>query len=601
MLMKLLYAARSAIVSGLNRAWVGLVSDRGRPGAFFRGRLAEPLLFRDAMAALNAVVVSDLKYRPKDRLAWKAWSEERDRRFLEGLAVKNAKAKGRMEQLHARLAVLDGHRRQRMAPFDAARRRLFEHVWQNEYELRLLLDPVITVHPDEVSFEAFSRDESTYARLSAGNAMFEEAGTRGLGTTNIDFSPRLHAEMQRLRTYRRTELAIGSEGFSASADAGGDDPVARAAASGGAGPVFEKKIDLPDSWVRGFLQVHSAMTLGLTSFRMQAADLLAICRHLRTHRARTSPRSLRYELVPGRPARVVLEPWNAAFEMGPDSVFEGAKPITVRTWGRDRLLVLARLLPVAKSITVHLAGMGLPSFYVADLGAASFTLGLSGWTDNDWTAGEGKFHLLSRPMSVSTAELTTAYDALKDARFGAEAYFAMRTGLGLDKTRSALSHLCQVGRAMYDLAGGVYRFRELFDEPFTPTAAAAALAPVEPALPASAKPFQPGAEPVPVSGSPATAEPVSPETAAQAMHLSGGIRIIARRPVGEGGFKLSGSASDGDGPRVRPLLHLDGHGKIVDASCTCRHFAKHRLTTGPCEHVLALRLAHMDRLEQEGA
>ena len=74
-------------------------------------------------------------------------------------------------------------------------------------------------------------------------------------------------------------------------------------------------------------------------------------------------------------------------------VFEGRVPVIaeakeaqeIRVWGRRRLHVLERLIPIAKKFTVYLLGNGMPSFYVADLGPMSFTLGLSGWTANDWS------------------------------------------------------------------------------------------------------------------------------------------------------------------------------------------------------------------------
>ena len=45
----------------------------------------------------------------------------------------------------------------------------------------------------------------------------------------------------------------------------------------------------------------------------------------------------------------------------------------------------------------------------------------------------------------------------------------------------------------------------------------------------------------------------------------------------------------------------DASGRILEATCTCAWSQKHGLTQGPCEHVLALRLGHMHRLEAEGA
>ena len=50
---------------------------------------------------------------------------------------------------------------------------------------------------------------------------------------------------------------------------------------------------------------------------------------------------------------------------------------------------------------------------------------------------------------------------------------------------------------------------------------------------------------------------------------------------------------------MRPLLHVDREGRIIEASCTCSYYKKHQLTQGPCAHILALRLAHMSRLEAE--
>ena len=87
------------------------------------------------------------------------------------------------------------------------------------------------------------------------------------------------------------------------------------------------------------------------------------------------------------------------------------------------------------------------------------------------------------------------------------------------------------------------------------------------------------------------------EIGAQAIFASDNVRIIASRPVSTG-YKLSGSAKGGDGKRVRPLTHVDWEGHIIEASCTCPFYARSKMTQGPCEHILALRLAHMSRLEK---
>jgi hypothetical protein len=552
------YGGQSRIVSGLSSGRVALATNTLREATYFHGQLGRPLLLREGLAALYDVVVSDFKYRPRDREAFSAWLAEQDRKFLLGLALDSSEARQQLEQLELRRAELDGLRQKRRAGFFEARRRYFDFAYTNEYELSLVLDPVITIHPDEIAFEAFSRDESSYARLAAKYDLFERIDAFECGTTNVDFSARLYSELDRMRSYRATRFDVDPSGFGV--------------ASAGVSAHKEKKVDLPDSWLNGFLQVHAAMTLGLARVRLSPIDLYNLCRFVRRRRAKASPRAMRWLLVPGRRTRVVFEPWEHVIELSPSSVFEGDKELTIRTWGRDRLRTLARVLPVVERAEVYLAGHGLPSIYVCDLGDATFTLALSGWTDNDWT-GDARFGLLSRRLDATADELTRSYEALRKVRFATAAALAAETGLGVEKTRSSLSFLCQAGRAMFDLGGGVFRHRDLFLEPFSAKNTLNEVA--------------------------AKAEASDPRAlAARQIFEAGDVRMIARRPV-TAGYKLSGSAKGADGERVRPLLSVDHQGAILEATCTCRHFRTHRLTLGPCEHVLALRLAHMSRLQAE--
>ncbi len=558
MIVNLKYAAESAISQSPRGAEIGLATNTLRENVYFSGVLGRPVLLREALGVLRSVVVSDLKFHPKDRPRYRAWLEEQDRRFLSNLGIRSEKARQELERLNARLDDLNRRSEKRREVFHQARSRYLQFALENDYEKFFILDPVITVHPDEIFFEAFSRDESSYARLGVAHAHFEDAGPFACGTTNIDFSTGLADGLERIRGYRTTRLAVGPMGLAVAAQTKSGVEIHR-----------EKKVELPESWLRGFLQVQSAMTLALKHFVMAPVDLYNICRYLRLHRTRTSPRALRYEMEPGKKVRAVLEPWGHGIEL---TCLHDGPPASIRTWGRDRLRVISRLLPQTRRIDVYLAGFGLPSFYVLDLGGATFTLGLSGWTDNDWTGG-GKFDLLTRRLAGAASDLMTVYEVLRSRRVARDFELAQETGLGLEKCRSAASHLCQLGRAIYDLACGAYRHRDLFFDPFTPQEAAAAVKPV-------------------------VSEKAPEAKAARQIFEAERVRVIARRPVTTG-FKLSGSARGESGPRVRPLLHVDHEGKIIEASCTCAHFKSHALTKGPCEHVLALRLAHMERLEAE--
>jgi len=288
------YAGQSGIVSGLRDTRVGLATNSVRDPAFFKGVMRSPTLFREGMAALYSVVVSDYKFRPRDRLAFKAWLDQQDQKFLANLGNRTEDAKRRIAALEARRDVLDQKRIDRLKPFYRARAEYFEWVYTHQYELKYLLDPVITVHPDELSFEAFSKDESSYARVGVKYDLFEKIDEFACGTTNVDFSASLHGELDRMRSYRRTRFDI--------------DPSGLAVVREGSASHKEKKIDLPESWVKGFLQVQSAMTLGLTRLRIEPVDLYNLCRFLKRHKAKESPRAMRWELVPGKRARVVFEP-----------------------------------------------------------------------------------------------------------------------------------------------------------------------------------------------------------------------------------------------------------------------------------------------------
>src|SRR5439155_10548794 len=111
------YAGRSAIVNGLRDARVVFATNRLREPTFFRGDLAQPVLFREALATLYRVVVSDYKYRPRDRLEFRAWLEEQDQKFLDSLGMKSKQSRERLLKLEARLAELNAARTDRLRPF----------------------------------------------------------------------------------------------------------------------------------------------------------------------------------------------------------------------------------------------------------------------------------------------------------------------------------------------------------------------------------------------------------------------------------------------------------------------------------------------------
>ncbi|ETW95054.1 MAG: hypothetical protein ETSY1_32290, partial [Candidatus Entotheonella factor] len=447
------YFGNTAVDHRADRTALSFAPDLKRQPTFFTGKLRHSLAFREAISALHDVVISDLRFQPRDKSEYKAWAAQRE---LEEWGVLQAEIGGqkqavvaRMLELQQQIQTLDQRQYERRAPFYRARQKYFNYLYERDRDAWFVLDPVITVHPDELFFECFSQDESSYGRLGVDYEVFEDVGDYACGTTNIDYSQALYDEFQKIRSYRTTEFTVDPSGFEVATE--------------GEERYRELKIDLPDSWVRGFLQVNSAMSLDATRVDLHPLDIHNFCFVLRRHKAKTSPRSMRYHLDPGKPVRVVFEPWNIEVAC-PRSIYEGPEATEIRVWGRRRLLILERLIPIAKQFSVYLLGTGMPSFYVADLGNMWFTLGLSGWTANDWSTA-GNFDLMAPRAEVDSFTRERIFHALHESWYEHPDALAARLQLDPAVVLGALGLYTQAGRAIFDLNKQVYRLRELSRDP----------------------------------------------------------------------------------------------------------------------------------------
>jgi hypothetical protein len=533
------YRGSSSVESQPDRTALSFSPDLNRAPTFFRGELAQGVAFREAMSALHDVVVADLRYQPKDRSEYLAWLAKQELLDFADVAQQRSKTAARIREVSQELESLRARSHDRHAPFYRARQKYFDYLYRRDINAWYVLDPVITVHPDEVFFECFSQDESSYARLGTSFEVYKHVSEFACGTTNVDYSQELYDEFQKIRSYKSTLFEVDPSGFEVSTQHEES--------------YKEVKIDLPDSWVRGFLQVSSAMSLPMLSFQLHPMDLHNFCFILRRHRELKGPRSMRYVLRPGQPVKVVFEPWNLEVVCR-RSVYEGSQASEVRVWGRRRLHVLERLIPVAKSFTVHLLGTGLPSFYVADLNSMSFTLGLSGWTANDWSTA-GNFDLMAPRATVDDVTKRRVFEGLKENWREDPVTLSRRLDIDRKLVLGALSAYTQAGRAIYDLNKGVYRVRELSREP----------------LPMERLRFSSERE----------------EKASK--WVEAGAVSSKSRAAPEGTTRLSGTVRDGR-RAFEATLVVDGDQRLIDASCDCNFFKQNKLYKGPCEHILAVRL-----------
>lgn len=425
--------------------------------------------------------------------------------------------------------------------------------WVSKEERLVSFDPVITVHPDRVFFEAFSQDRSAYGLVIVDRAILAPEGDVVTGTTNVDFTAWLWAALAEMRSRRETWLRIEASGLEV--------------ATFGAGGRFERKVDLPEDWVRAFLQLQGAMAMPGTRLRLRPVDLLAAIRFLRYTKSRLAPRALRYEMMPGRDARLVLEPWEHAVPLrGADHTY--AEPRIIRTWGRRRLKLIEPLLPYADRVDVYLKGRALPSFYVVSLPGVSFVLGLSGWTENNF-AGSGGLDLLT--PATGTASLDDALEALRAAHALSADTLATSLRASKDEATALLVRLTRLGRAIYDVERREYRSRELFAAPLDE----ARFYPPDPRLDEARGWFAQGAAAVTSAAARETRKTRRLKTPDGPLLRE----VILRDWVVEGTV---------DGERTE--IVLDDGGRIIFGRCGCRFFDDNLLNLGPCAHMLALFL-----------
>lgn len=521
--------------------------DTQRKPTYFSGELAQGVEFREAISALHEVVVSDLRFKPTDKSAYKAWVAQQEQLDWVQINADRQEVQQRIQELSLELQQLESRQAARMAPFYRARRKYFDYLYEKEKEAWFVLDPVITVHPDEIFFECFSQDESSYGRLGVNYEVFRQIGEFACGTTNIDYSDALYQEFQKIRSYKKTFFQIDPSGFEVQMT-GHED-------------YKEVKIDLPDSWVRGFLQVNSAMALPAIQIELHPMDVYNLCLVLRRHKEKQGPRSMRYCLKPGHPVKVVFDPWGLEV-LCPRSCYEGSIEQEIRVWGRRRILILERLIPLARKFTVHLLGQGMPSFYVADLGEMSFTLGLSGWTANDW-ATAGNFDLMAPRAQVDTLTQQAVFGALCKEWYESPNELAQQLNLEPGVVLGTLGAYTQAGRAMYDLNKRVYRVRELSREP----------------LPMDQLRF------------------ANPREESASRFLSEHKVQLKEPETGVGMLRLNGSVAE-QHHTYYPWLEIDADQRLQKANCSCNWYTQNKLYKGPCEHMLALRMAYYQVLER---
>lgn len=585
MKVKYNYASPSMCTGNGNKTTLGMSTDLSREkNVSFLGKLKHPLIFRDAMLMLREIVISDTSIKKKEREDFFAWLEgEIERRILvheQYMPNVRDELTNNMDNLITEIKVKDDEIAKLYKLKNEIKKEIDKHdVWRDynnlerhfwkfikdrDYDLWFVLDPVITVHKDIVSFEAFSIDESTYGCLSINMDEFELLKEPELGTTNIDFSHKLAREIERFRTYNEVNLSVNPKGFSVE--------------SGIMPEHVEKKIELPDTWIKGFNQVSAAASLGGIDIELTKTDMYDICSFLRRHKEKESPRYMKWILDPGKNVKILFEPFNKILTL--ESVYNGEKKREEKIWGRRRWLVIEKILPLSNSFKVRLLGFGMPQFIVADMGYMNMTIGFTSWSSNDWVKGTA-FNIMGG--FIGEGNYSKIYELLKERR---ELSIDEIVNEFKDDTKSqckaGIGRLLKKGEGYYDLVNDKVRFRRLIAE----------------SLPEEMY------------------ETTEKERNVQ-KHIDEGLDgfTISLNDQGEYVFKHSMKTPnpkkgkwkyyrtpdfDREYDYTDTELRIDEDGSITNVKCDCKEFKKgSRNISEPCEHILALYLISTKFLKVE--
>jgi hypothetical protein len=288
-------------------------------------------------------------------------------------------------------------------------------------------DPVVTCNGDRIRMESFSACGGVYARLDVLEpALDGEVHERG--TTNVDVNGPLREALARVGGSDPLHLAVGAEEM---------------AVTTMDGAVVEKKVPLPDRWLRGFAEVQ-VITAGFDlRGELKGPDAVRFLRSL--------PRGSRGPLwaVPaGRTLRVASRP----------------APGAVCLVGPDRLRTMLPLLRFARALRVYgpsvTTGSGpLSSVWELELPGMRYVLTLSPEHSRGFSGEGAVLDAISTDEAAGDADLVGALLSF-EPRVEPD-LLAERSGLPLERTKAALVQLGTSGRVGFDAAEAAFFHREL--------------------------------------------------------------------------------------------------------------------------------------------
>ncbi|MFD7900120.1 SWIM zinc finger family protein [Streptomyces sp. NPDC059743] len=291
------------------------------------------------------------------------------------------------------------------------------------------LDPVVTGNGDRLRFESFSGCCGVYARLDVEPDGLDGART-GHGTTNVDVNSPLREALSRMTGDDPLHLRVGPDEL---------------AVTTVEEPVVEKKVPLPDRWLRGFAEAQVVSAGFDLRAELSAGEAVRFLRSL-PRGSGTASRGARWVVPAGKTLRPTTRP----------------VPGAVCLPGPEQLAALQRVLRDATALRVYgpvTDGEPTASAWEAVLPGMRLTLTLSPSAARGFSGEGGVLEALATGEAAEDAELVSVLLAWEPRIDPAE--LAGQAGLTVGRVRAALTRLGTAGRVGYDLADASYFHREL--------------------------------------------------------------------------------------------------------------------------------------------
>ncbi|MER6464568.1 SWIM zinc finger family protein [Streptomyces sp. NPDC001288] len=291
------------------------------------------------------------------------------------------------------------------------------------------LDPVVTGNGDRLRFESFSGCCGVYARLDVLQEGLDGAET-GHGTTNVDVNAPLRTSLSRLADDDPLHLRVGPDEL---------------AVTTLEGQVVEKKVKLPERWLRGFAEAQVVSAGFDLRAELTAAEAVRFLRSL--PRSVNASRGALWAVPAGRTLRLTTRAVRGA----------------VCLPGPERLVTLHQALRHATGLRVfgpvEDGAAATASAWELTLPGMRLTLTLSPEAGRGFSGEGGVLEALATDDAAADAEtvsLLLAWDPRIDL-----SDLARRSGLTVSRVRAALVRLGTSGRVGYDIAEAAYFHREM--------------------------------------------------------------------------------------------------------------------------------------------